>query len=248
MDGLLLFIEVSLVMLLATTFRVSFGFGEALIAVPLLSLLLPVRVAAPLAVLASILIAGAVILREWRHIHFKSVKKLLFGTVLGIPAGLFVLRFLPEGITKALLGIFLFLFSVFSLFKPHLFTLKDERFALPFGFFAGIAGGAYGMNGPPLALYGAGRGWTPRQFRATLQAYFLPASLLGAVGYWFSGLLTAEVGKLFLSSLPALAAGILAGHFFGQAMDERRFTSFLYGGLAGVALVLCAQGLSPFIG
>ena len=51
------------------------------------------------------------------------------------------------------------------------------------GFCSGILGGAYGMNGPPLAVYGSLRRWSPQHFRATLQGYFLPASIIGMAGY-----------------------------------------------------------------
>jgi hypothetical protein len=38
-------------------------------------------------------------------------------------------------------------------------------------------------SGPlPLVVYGSLRGWPPERFRATLQGYFLPASLLGLAG------------------------------------------------------------------
>ena len=47
------------------------------------------------------------------------------------------------------------------------------------GFCSGILGGAYGMNGPPLAVYGSLRRWSPQHFRATLQTCYLPARLLG---------------------------------------------------------------------
>jgi uncharacterized protein len=47
------------VIFLATPIRSAFGFGEALIAVPLLAFLIPVEVAAPLAVLFSITVAVA---------------------------------------------------------------------------------------------------------------------------------------------------------------------------------------------
>ena len=58
MDGTTLYIL--LVLLVATLIRSVFGFGEALVAVPLLALRLPVRVAAPLAVLVSITIAAVI--------------------------------------------------------------------------------------------------------------------------------------------------------------------------------------------
>jgi hypothetical protein len=45
---------------LATVIRSAFGFGKALVAVPLLAFIIPVEAAAPLAVLVSVTVAGPV--------------------------------------------------------------------------------------------------------------------------------------------------------------------------------------------
>ena len=52
------------VIFIATLIRSAFGFGEALVAVPLLALLIPVEVAAPLAVLVSITVAAVIVLEQ----------------------------------------------------------------------------------------------------------------------------------------------------------------------------------------
>jgi uncharacterized protein len=57
-------VHVIAVIFFATLIRSSFGFGEALIAVPLLSLRLPVAVAAPLAVAVSVVIAGIIVAQD----------------------------------------------------------------------------------------------------------------------------------------------------------------------------------------
>src|SRR5690349_356495 len=85
----LLFVLV--IVFVATLVRSAFGFGEALIAVPLLALLMPMNVAAPLAVLLSISVAAMVVVQDWRHIHLRSAAGLLVATVFGIPLGLLVL-------------------------------------------------------------------------------------------------------------------------------------------------------------
>jgi uncharacterized protein len=60
------------VVFLATLIRSTFGFGEALVAVPLLAFFLPVEIAAPLAVLLSVAVAAVVVAQDWRHVHFRS--------------------------------------------------------------------------------------------------------------------------------------------------------------------------------
>ena len=59
-------LHVLIVVFVATLFRSAFGFGEALIAVPLLTLFIDLKVAAPVAVLVSITIAAVVVLRYKR--------------------------------------------------------------------------------------------------------------------------------------------------------------------------------------
>src|SRR3984893_16982206 len=57
------------VILLATLIRSAFRFGEALVAVPLLALLMPVEEAVPLATLVSIAVAGIVLVQDWHKVH-----------------------------------------------------------------------------------------------------------------------------------------------------------------------------------
>ena len=90
------------------------------------------------------------------------------------------------------------------------YELTNDRLAWFFGVSAGVLGGAYGMNGPPLVVYGTLRRWSPERFRATLQGYFLPASLIGMIGYWTAGLWTPSVSRYYLLSLPAVLLAIPA--------------------------------------
>jgi hypothetical protein len=151
-------IEVCAVLFFASAIRSSLGFGEALVSVPLLALLMPVEVAAPLAVLVSITIALVAVLQDWRHIHLRSAGRLVLFTLGGIPLGLLLLKLAPEGVVKVVLGLVIAAFSVYSLAGGKQMKLGDDGSSWLFGFTAGILGGAYGMNGPPLAIYGSLRG------------------------------------------------------------------------------------------
>lgn len=234
-------LEVAAVMLLASTVRSAFGFGEALVAVPLLALAIPVRTAAPIAVLSSILVAGVVLLEDWRHAHLRSAGLLLLSTLFGVPLGLFLLKTANERAIKCLLGGLIVSFSAYSLRRRGTPGLRDDRFAGLFGFAAGVFGGAYGLNGPPLAVYGSLRGWSPVKFRATLQGYFLPASAAGMFGYWVSGLWTHAVDRLFLWSLPSIFAGIFIGRFINRRLEAGRFMRYLHAGLGLIGLLLLFQ-------
>jgi uncharacterized protein len=235
-------LQVLSVLFLATFIRSALGFGEALVAVPLLALTLPVQVAAPLAVLVSITVAVVVVIQDWRSIHVRSAGWLVLSTLFGIPLGLLLLKTVSETIVKSILGVFIIAFAIYSLAgrKPE---LHSDRLAPLFGFVAGILGGAYGMNGPPLVVYGVLRRWQPAQFRATLQGYFLIASIVGMAGYALTGLWTRTVSSYFLLSLPLALVAIFLGHAIHRRLSSARFLISVNAGLALIGVLLLKQAL-----
>src|SRR5262249_13059715 len=99
------------VVFLATLIRSAFGFGEALVAVPLLALLMPVEVAAPFAVLVSITVAVVIVVEDWHKIHLGSAWRLVLSTLPGIPLGLWLLTGVPAPVVKAVLAVVILTFS-----------------------------------------------------------------------------------------------------------------------------------------
>ena len=66
-------IPVLAVSFLATRIRSAFGFGETLVAVPLLALLMPVEQAVPLTTLVSITVAAIVVAQDWHKPFLQGV-------------------------------------------------------------------------------------------------------------------------------------------------------------------------------
>jgi uncharacterized membrane protein YfcA len=231
------------VVFLATLIRSAFGFGEALVAVPLLALLIPVEVAAPLAILVSITVAVVIVVQDWHKVQVRSAWRLVLSTLPGIPLGLLLLKAVPEPVVKATLAVVIIAFSAYCLARRTPFALPDDRQAWLFGFAAGILGGAYGMNGPPLVIYGALRRWPPEHFRATLQGYFLPASLVGMAGYWLTGLWVPAVTRYYLLSLPPAVAAIFLGRVVNRRIRGRPFILTVHVGLITVGTTLLLQSV-----
>lgn len=237
-------VQVLGVLFLATFVRSAFGFGEALIAVPLLALIMPVDVAAPVAVLISITVAVIVLAQDWRRVHVRSAGWLVLSTLVGTPLGLLLLTRVEGGVVKACLGGVIVAFSLYSLLNRKRAALQDDRLAWLFGFGAGVLGGAYGMNGPPLVMYGTLRGWSPPHFRATLQGYFLPASVMSMLGYWLAGLWKPAVTHYYLLALPLVVVAIFLGRMANGRMDGRSFLRYIHLGLVAVGGLLLFQSLA----
>jgi hypothetical protein len=202
-------------------------------------------VAAPLAVLVSITIAGIVVVQDWKKIHLHSTVWLVLSTVFGIPLGLLLLTSSHQEAVKAALGAIIMAFSAYSLIGRAPLELKSDSRAwlLACGFCAGVLGGAYGMNGPPLAVYGTMRRWSAQHFRATLQGYFLPASIVGMAGYWLAGLWTPAVTRYHLFSLPVTLLGVFLGRAINHRLHGEAFLKYIYLGLAGIGALLLVQAI-----
>ena len=231
------------IIFIATLIRSTFGFGESLVAVPLLILFIPIEIAVPLSVLISITIAGIVVVQDHEQIHFNSAKWLIIFAIMGIPLGLLILIYGNEQYIKFGLGLLIILYSLYSLFGKGVIKLESDSKGWLFfcGFLSGIFGGAYGINGPPLVLYGNMRSWSAKHFRATLQAYFLIASFIGMFGYWYKGLWTITVTHYFLITLPVVIPTIFLGRYLNHKLKDDSFFKYIYYGLIGVGLILLLQ-------
>ena len=241
MDATTIFIL--LIVFIATLIRSTFGFGESLIAVPLLSLFIPIEIAVPFSVLLSITIAAVIVAQDRKQIHFISTKWLVIFAIPGIPLGFFILIYGNEHFVKSGLGLTIILYSVYSLIGKRKMSLKKDNLFWLFicGFFSGVFGGAYGLNGPPLVVYGNMRAWTSQYFRATLQAYFLPASIIGMFGYWTQGLWVDTVTHYFIISIPVMIPAIFLGRYLNRRIKDRIFFNYVYGGLIMIGVILIAQ-------
>ena len=226
----------------ATLTRSTFGFGESLVAVPLLALVIPVEVAVPLGVLISIFVSAIVLVQDHEHVHFHSAKWLVLFALLGIPLGLAILLCVDSNVVKLGLGGLVAAYGVYALASKRELHLEHDRRLWLFacGFVSGVLGGAYGLNGPPLVVYGNLRRWNAQQFRATLQAYFLPASLLGVTGFALNGLVTWNVLRTFAMCLPAIVPAIFLGRHLNRRLAGAAFFRIVHAGLIVVGVLLVA--------
>lgn len=96
---------------------------------------------------------------------------------------------------------------------------------------------------PSLVIYWNLRQWSAKHFRATLQAYFLPVSLLSVVGYYAKGLLTTEVNIYFLYSLITTIPAIFLGRYLNHKLKDGTFFKYVYWGLMLISVVLIISAL-----
>jgi len=91
---------VVLIIFLSTLVRSTFGFGNALIAMPLLALVIGVKEATPLVALVGLVISLIMLLREWRALVWKDTLVLLISSLAGLPLGIYLLTAFPESVVR----------------------------------------------------------------------------------------------------------------------------------------------------
>jgi uncharacterized membrane protein YfcA len=227
---------VYLILLVSTLIRSTFGFGDALVAMPLLALVVGLQAATPLVALCASTIALTILLRNWRKVRIQSAWRLIVSSILGIPLGLLYLKGTHEDLLGGILAIVLIGFGSFSLARPRWLRIRGESWAYAFGFVAGILGGAYNTNGPPVVIYGTLKRWDPLSFRATLQGYFLPTSLFIVLGHGMAGLWAPAVLHSYLSALPLVLLAIYLGGRINRTFAAQKFSRYVH-------LLLIALGL-----
>ena len=120
--------------------------------------------------------------------------------------------------------------------------LHGRRWALGAGLLAGMTGGAVGMPGPPVVLYSTTQGWSRQAIKANLQVFFFMNQVVILAGYWWAGLLSAEVWRLTASfALPA-AAGTALGILLFTRVDHARFRQVVFTVLLVSGAVLLVRG------
>lgn len=222
--------EVGVVMIIfvATLVRSSLGFGDALLAMPLLGMLVGFPIATPLMGMVAPTISSLILVSDWRKVDWQINRHLILATILGIPFGLLLLRYAPDLWVKGILGVLLIGFGLFRLIKPNTPELKQRRFAYLFGVVAGILGAAYNTNGPPVVVYGSLRRWSPERFRATLQGYFFPTGMFILLGQAAAGLWSAHVLRLYFCSLPFVLIAIWIGGRLNRLISFGNFERVVF--------------------
>jgi uncharacterized membrane protein YfcA len=209
----------------------TIGFGSALVTMPLLGALLGVRTATAIVGILSVVSSLIITLVDRRHINLRQSWQLTVASFIGVPVGLLLLQTVPNAIILKGLGAVLIAYGLFSLLSARL-RLGDQRdyrwLAWPMGFAAGVLGGAYNTNGPPLVVFGVLNRWPPQQFRATLQSIFFTSGIIIAFGQWAAGLWTTQALTLAALAVPALPFAILLGRWLNQRIPQAVFTRVLY--------------------
>jgi Predicted permeases len=234
------------IMFMYTFVGICAGFGGALTTMPLITLLLPLKMAAPMSVIVGTATALYATWLSRKETNWRSALVLIVFSFAGIPVGIYALSYLPDHIMKIGLGGFLILYSFYSLFIPRLPVYDKNWIAMPIGVIAGALGSAFSTNGPPVVIYGMLRNLAPAAFRGTLNAFFTANNIAIIGGLTTSGILTVSTVKLVMFCIPTMILGSLVGQYVHKRISVNvfRVMVFLLLIASGAMLIKGATGIS----
>ena len=222
------------------------GFGFALVMTPLLALAWEVKPAVATSILLGTVVLFPLLGEVRGHVSLPRVSTLFAGFVVGVPPGVFLLERLDADTLRLVVAGAAILGGLLLYFSPALASGDDSLLLrLTAGAISGAIGSSTSMGGPPIVLYLLGREREIERFRATLVAFFLPASGLTLVAFAIVGQITGDVLLLSAAALPAMAVGLGAGAWLRRHLDAQRFRAVVVGVLIATSLtvVLSATGV-----
>jgi len=210
------------VIFIAYTVKGLSGFGSGLIAIPLLAFLFPLTFIVPVLGLLSY---GGTVTQSFhlrKQVAWRDMLPLIPFSLLGIAIAVWLLVNVDANDLVLLLGVFVLLYSVYSLLPLSVFS-GGRRWAIVAGLGGGMVGALFGTGGPFYVVYLKMRQLNKNRFRATIAMIFLVDGGARMMGYALNGLFTAQVLWLVLTLLPVLFAGMYVGHHLHIRIDQKQF-------------------------
>lgn len=198
-----------------------------MLAIPILSTFLPLKMTTPYMCITGLILSITLIVKESKILAWKDALFLVLGSLFGVPLGIYFLKNGNELHSKLGLGGIIIFISIFKIFYRGNITISKNWYGIPFGFLGGIMSGAFNMSGPAVVVFGTLKNWPPKKFIATLQAYFLPTNLFALFGFFSADVITIDLLKLVLFSLPGLFLAVFFGGIWHAKMKPDIFQKYI---------------------
>ncbi len=217
---------VAVVVAIAATVQLSAGFGFALAAVPMMSVVIDAHDAVVVTLALAMLTNAYQAWSGRREVDRGVAARMLGGAAVGLPVGLLVFLRADERVLGAIIGVAVLVAVVVIALG---LDLRHAGPGLDVG--AGVLSGALtmsaGVNGPPLVFVLQARRFDPARFRATITSVFFVLDVVGVAVFTATGDVDGEVLLAVAVALPALALGAVAGIELRRHLDARRFRTLV---------------------
>ena len=218
----------------------GFGGSIAIIAVPLMALVMPPTQAAAILLPILLLMDVLVVKTYWGRFDRRALKLLIPGAVAGVGIGYLTAGAMNEHYMRILIGVLSLAFGLQSLFGLQSFTGRAHHGGSGtfFGALAGFTSFSIHAGGPPFTMYLMPKQLSPVLFAGTAGIFFAAVNAVKLVPYYALGQFSADNLSYSLVLAPLAPVGVKVGHYL-----VRRSTPSFYYAVINVALVLVGAKL-----
>jgi len=224
------------IVFLAYLVRGVCGFGSGLIAIPILSLMFPLKVAVPLVVMLDYLASAGQGVSLRQSIQWDEIGRLIVPALIGVSAGLLIFHKVDPGLLTRFLGGFVFLYALYALWGPEM-PRVSSWWAVPAAVSGGAVGTLFGTGGPFYVTYLKARQHDKTVFRATFACIFILDGAARVTGYVGTAVVDIQLLVLLAMSLPVMILGMYLGGKIHTSLSTEVFTR-------GISILLLASGAS----
>ena len=213
----------------------SIGFGLAIVAAPILFLIDPLYVPAPITI-SALTLSVANSYSHWRSISFRGLRFAILGRIPGTISGGFLLLWIDQQALALWLGLSVLVAVALSM--SNIVFKANGKSLFYAGFLSGFMGTSTSIGGPPMALVMQHQ---ENDFiRANLAAFFV-------VSFFMALMMLSSIGRFgmehIMISLPLMPA-TLAGYWVAMRTMHR----ISHENLRRVSLALCViAGLAAIV-
>lgn len=207
------------------------GFGVGLISMVFWLLVIDPIVAVPLMAVGALALQIIMLRFIWHALDRRRLLPMIVGMAIGVPIGGWLLTRVDPVAFKVMLGFALAGYSGWRLAmrRPRR-RVSEESSPLVrgiVGMVGGFFGGFAGVTAPTISLWASLRGWGKEEQRAVYQPMMLAVAVLMLATYAVNGVLTAEVGRLALYTVPALLSGCWIGALIYRRLNDMQFATVI---------------------
>lgn len=221
------------------------GFGMSAIIVLALSMVLPPVQIVPMALMMEVAASVRLLPSVRGRINWVLARRLFLGSLLGAPAGVYLLASVDEDAMRAGLSLFVLGVSLF-LWSGRADGLRSNALNTTLtGIFSGFANGAASFGGQPVALFMAAASIAAAEARSTMIVLTFFTDSYASVLAAFQGLISPAIAGRAALFLVTMFVGIALGSGAFRRADQRsyrRFVLVLLMGLAAAGLVRTIAG------
>jgi uncharacterized membrane protein YfcA len=215
----------------------SIGFGLAVVAAPILLLVDPRFVPAPM-MLAAVFLVILIALRDRRDVIVRDVALATVGRIIGTLPAAYALTIMPAKTYEMVFAGLILLAVAFSVFGWH--TQRTPLNVVVAAILSGFIGTMSSVGGPALAMIYQHE--TGPKIRGTISAIFTIGTTISLFALWWVGRFGAVEVKLGLLLLPGVLLGFLLSQYTARRLDKAhtRPTVLVISALSAVVIVLRA--------